>query len=245
MAVLDEGRVAAVGPVLVGGGGQAMTRFRRLRWVGGGAVAAVVAISAVGAMAASAGGRAGQRSASRGCYPEGSRTIAQDKAGRFYSTMSGTGRSARTYWYVCAFRQGTSWKLGYTGAPTRGPGFPIPWDSSARVSGRYVAFFVFQPGGPFGQVEVIDMVTGRPTFSSHVNTDFGHTNQLVLKANGSVGWMGYVSSQTGTSWEVDRHDSTGTATLDSGSEIEPKSLAAGGPWLYWTNGGSPRSAPFH
>ena len=81
-----------------GSGRSAGGRRVLLRSVGSGTVAVVVAVCAVGAVAASAGGWAEHRSASRGCYPKGSTTIAQDKAGRFYSSGRG--------WYVCAFKQG-------------------------------------------------------------------------------------------------------------------------------------------
>jgi hypothetical protein len=182
----------------------------------------------------------------RSCDPKGSTTVAQDAVGRFYSitTNRRSGPLTRTYWYVCAFKQGASRRLRYVALPTRGPGRAIPWDSSAKVSGRYVAFFVFN-ASDLGSVKVIDMVTGHQSFSARADTDLDHANQLVLKANGSVGWIEYVPRQAGTIWYVRRHDSTGTATVDSGSAIDPKSLAAGGSWLYWTNAGSPRSAPFH
>ena len=89
---------------------------------------------------------------------------------------------------------------------------------------------------------VIDMVTGRRTFFSE---GFIEGNEdLVLKPDGSVAWV-TVSRFKPTTWEVSRHDSAGTATLDSGPGIDPQSLAAGGSWLYWTDAGSPRSAPFH
>ena len=212
-----------------------MTRSRGMRWVTGSAVAVVMAGCAVGAAAASAGGPAATaRTASRGCYPKGSTTIAQDKAGRFYSSG---GSPSDTRWYVCAFNQGTSRKLGYTA-------IPYEWvPSDAKVSGRDVAFFVVFTHGPGASVRVIDMLTGHSTFSGSGGFSAG---SLALKADGSVAWIASVPGPAGSrSWDVRRHDSTGTATVDSGPQIDPGSLAAGGSWLYWTNAGSPRSAPFH
>jgi hypothetical protein len=206
-----------------------MTRFRGMRWVAGGAVAVVVAVFAVAAGAASAGGRAGHRSASPGCYPPGSVTIAQDKTGRFYFW--------RRAWYVCVFKQGTPRKrFTETGA-----GF-TPVERNAKVSGRYVALFAVCRGcrGPFDNwVTVIDMVTGHRTLFFHLDISYG---DLVLKPDGSVAWTGRAGR---TRWEVNRHDSTGTAIVDFGPNIDPYSLAAGGSWLYWTDAGSPRSTPFH
>lgn len=169
----------------------------------------------------------------RTCNPKGSATVAQDAVGRFYSiTISGRSPvSARTHWYVCAFKQGTSRRLPYGEVPTRGPGRPIPSDSSARVSGRYVAFFVFTGSLDNNWVKVVDMVTGHPTFSERI-IGRSYPDRLVLKANGSVAWTAPMPPpQTPVVWEVRRHDSTGTATVDSGSEIDPGSLAAGGAWL--------------
>ena len=206
-----------------------MIRFRRLRRVGGSAVAVVVAASAGGAVAASRGARAEHRSVSRGCYPKGSTTIAQDKAGRFYSSRHGF-RSGP--WYVCLFKQGTPRELRYA----------IPLASSAKVSGRYVAWFD-RVRGPGGQVAVYDMATGHRNFDERT----GRYGSLVLRANGSIAW---IASKLGPpanppTWEVSRHDSTGTAIVASGPQIDPHSLAADGQWLYWTDVGSPRSAPFH
>ncbi len=219
-----------------------MTRFRGMRWVAGGAVAVVMAVCAAGAVAASAGGQAGKRSASRGCYPKGSRTIAKDKAGRFFHI-------ARN-WYVCAFKQGTPRQLGHI-VPGAGV---TPWARSAKVSGRYLAVFFLgptgfngQPGRPPSAVAVYDMATGQRTFYERVrgpeNLPPATGGNLVLKPDGSVAWMSRATS-TGI-WSVNRHDSTGTATVDSGPQVDPHSLAAGGSWLYWTDAGSPRSAPFH
>ncbi len=189
----------------------------------------------VGAAAASAGGQAGHRSASHGCYPRGSRTIAQDKVGRFYYLFTG---GFPRHWYICAFTQGTSRKLPY-GNPDRG----TPFDPSATVSGRYVAFFVAAPGP--GGVAVFDLATGQRTFSGGAGGGGSGPDpvdaSLVLKANGSVAW----TTHDFAPWVVRRHDSTGTATLDSGPQIDTESLAAGGSWLYWTDAGAPRSAPFH
>ncbi|HET6867493.1 MAG TPA: hypothetical protein VFH80_16350, partial [Solirubrobacteraceae bacterium] len=95
-------------------------------------------------------------------------------------------------------------------------------------------------------VTVIDMVTGRPTFSEGDILARFWPDHLVLKADGSVAWTAPMPPpQTPVIWEVRRHDSTGTVTVASGSHIDPYSLAAGGSWLYWTDAGSPRSAPFH
>jgi hypothetical protein len=208
------------------------------------------AYAAVGAAAASAGRRSGHRSALPGCYPKGSTTIAQDKTGRFYS--SGDGPKRR--WYVCGFSQGMPRKIyrfPFGQDPAVSPSGP-----SAKVAGRYVAFVFYGLTGFCGssghpgasRVWVVDMLTGQRTFSETLTggENFpGPGNDLVLKPDGSAAWVTSDRCSGATIFSVNRHDSTGTASVDSGPQIDPRSLAAGGSWLYWTNAGSPRSAPFH
>lgn len=193
------------------------------------------------------------------CNSKGSTTIAQDAVGRFYSTTRRSARSARTHWYVCAFKHGMS-RIAYRSTSYGRAGSPFPLATSTKVSGRYVAFVVI--GGPnpcngVFWVQVSDMVTGHSTFRGGPfhPSPFAPVcgARLVLKANGSIAWIApgprRAGTGTGTLWYVTRHDSTGTATVDAGSQIDPHSLAAGGAWLYWTRKtGSPpgpRSAPFH
>ena len=179
----------------------------------------------------------------RGCYPRGSVTIAQDKAGRFYSrTIRRSAGRAVTYWYVCSFKQGTPRTLRFKYPPAGA----VPVDRSAKVSGRYVAFLVVCRGcvrapAVGAPVVVFDMVTGQRTFATGFTT--GNIDVFVLKPDGSVAWI--TADRFNPTWEVSRHDSTGTAVVDSGPGIDPRSLAAGGSWLYWTVAGSPRSASFH
>lgn len=193
------------------------------------------------------------RSASPGCYPKGGRprTIAQDKAGRFY-VSGGFDNSGPLTWYVCSFKQGTPRKLQGT-QPSAGH---TPFGPSAKAFGRYVAFVFFGPTGfcsssggrPPSEVWVIDMVTGQRTFSERLTGAESFPvprDALVLKPDGFVAWVTSDSCSGTTTLSINRHDSTGTATVDSGPRIDPHSLAAGGQWLYWTNAGSPRSAPFH
>jgi hypothetical protein len=175
-------------------------------------------------------------STSGGCHPRGARTIVQDAVGRFYLDATGS-------WYYCAFGVGTPHLAAHSPVPDE----PAPVDSTARVSGRFLAFF--EEGGNAGNagVVVFDMVAGDATFGTAANEGsslggFGTPSVLVLKPDGSVAWI-YVGA--GGQTEVHRHDKTGSAIVDSGSGIPSRSLAAGGALLYWTDAGSPRSVPFH
>lgn len=194
----------------------------------------------------------------RTCNPKGSTTIAQDAVGRFYSLSAPGHSDFRRLWWYCVFSQRRPHHLKYhnRGAPPPYAHGPAPADSTATMSSSYLAFVTFT--SPFGtgprirNVVVIDMVAGRQTFTDPIYTAGEQCRcpgaalfpRLVLEPNGSVAWISNGGFSPGPSY-VHRHDSTGTAVVDSGPQIDPNSLAAGGSWLYWTNAGSPRSAPFH
>ena len=225
-----------------------MTRFRRLRWVGVGAVAVVMAVCAVGAAAVSAGGRAGHRSASSGCYPRG---LHHDRPGQGGTVLPLLRAPMVRLCVQAGHAPETRDQTGHT---------PHRWRSTIRPEREGVrplcGVLLPRPDRvprsarpPPSSVTVIDMVTGRRTFYDQIIRpyDIGRLG-LVLKPNGSVAWIESASSHTATTfpWEVYRHDSTGTAVVDqSRSQIVPSSLATGGQRLYWTDAGSPRSAPFH
>jgi hypothetical protein len=67
---------------------------------------------------------------------------------------------------------------------------------------------------------------------------------LVLKANGSVAWIvsraGFMGSPSAV--DVIAVDTTGRRVLDSGVDVDPKSLALTGSTLTWRKGGAARSA---
>lgn len=67
---------------------------------------------------------------------------------------------------------------------------------------------------------------------------------LVLKADGAVGWIVVTNQLTPpvVGYEVHAVDASGSKLLDSGARIDPSSLALGGSSLYWTDAGQVRSA---
>jgi hypothetical protein len=182
------------------------------------------------------------------CYLKGSSTIAQDAIGRFFMGPAPSASSSGA-WYYCAFKHGPPHVLAEIPIP-QNPDESFPMNSTAVVAGRFLAFLYGGGNGPT-YVEVYDMVAGRLTFDSdaYAGGSSGYPSspvpQLVLKHNGSVAWIASLTTSSGVIRDVHRHDSTGTAIPDQGSAIDPRSLAAGGSWLYWTNAGAPRSGPFH
>jgi hypothetical protein len=73
------------------------------------------------------------------------------------------------------------------------------------------------------------------------NTDAG-TDAIVLKRNGSIGWIEAVAHLPQPAFrEVHRFDRKGHAVLDTAPKI--RRLKLHGTTMTWLHGGEPRSAP--
>lgn len=59
-----------------------------------------------------------------------------------------------------------------------------------------------------------------------------------MTASGAVAWIRSVDGIP----EVRKLDSGGENVMDTGTDIDPESLAVSGTTLYWTKAGGPRSA---
>ena len=70
----------------------------------------------------------------------------------------------------------------------------------------------------------------------------GETTMIVLKSDGSVGWI-TDTLQENNRYQVHAADRNGSRLLATGDDIEPDSLALAGSTLYWTQEGKPMSAP--
>jgi hypothetical protein len=73
-------------------------------------------------------------------------------------------------------------------------------------------------------------------------------SSIVVKANGSVAWIGSLQAGPGPAdYQVQTDDSTGTGpvTVDHGDDIAPASLgkASDGLSIYWIRGGVAKNAP--
>ena len=65
---------------------------------------------------------------------------------------------------------------------------------------------------------------------------------LELKPNGSLGWMAQLSSYIVQTVEVAAVRMSGRRLLDSGSDLDPESLALDGSTLSWQKAGVTQSA---
>jgi hypothetical protein len=123
----------------------------------------------------------------------------------------------------------------------------------ASLAGRYVAYVQEQVVNDRDEfsVRVRDLRTGRYLHHWEEGT-FGPDplyygpSALVLAPTGSAAWITSYNSPDGDPtirYEVRKSDSTGDAVvLDSGPEIDPRSLARSGATVYWSTDGTPRSA---
>jgi hypothetical protein len=149
-------------------------------------------------------------------------------------------------WYGCLYSRGAKIPLATVGEP----GIFTTAVSEPHISRAFVGLgleYEGPAGGNYGQIKVVNLRTGRalvnePAAEGDEETRTTGVPDLALKANGSVAWIVAVRQDSGTVYRVVRHDLNGRAVLDSGSDIDPSSLALSSSTLYWTRAGQPHSA---
>ncbi|MDQ3933185.1 MAG: hypothetical protein M3340_00985 [Actinomycetota bacterium] len=171
------------------------------------------------------------------------------------------------YVYGCIYSTGRIRRL-----PEQDPlGPPVTGVGVLRLDGRYVGYGVEDEEGG-AQVLLYDLKTGTRVFTAGVfgpetGSDPNVTpyslrvRSIVVKANGTTAWIGEGSRKVGQEpvpgggfrditepvleVVVRRPGDTESRALDSGSDIAPRSIAksADEQTLFWTRGGSSRSAP--
>lgn len=147
--------------------------------------------------------------------------------------------------YACDRATGWRKKLGLDGA------YPDLHEVHVRLEGGLVAYSTgcsaCREGYRFpGRVAVLDVPAHRHSYVfRHSEAGDGFATDLVLKPNGSIGWISADRLADGRFGHVvRRHDAGGLADLDSGRTIEPESLTLGADsTLRWVHGGEERSAP--
>lgn len=178
-------------------------------------------------------------SRSAACHPSGSHTIVANRLARAF-TLSGVV-------YACAERSGKRYRLGRVtfciGSDRAGP---------VALSGELVAYGLERCGVDtgFSQVVVRSLSTGRQTRAEAATStplgpeSYASVDAIVVKGDGSIGWIADASSIVGHRRirEVRRSDATGTTLLDSSPAIVAGSLRLHGSRLTWRRGRSMRSA---
>lgn len=173
------------------------------------------------------------------CSPAGARSLLSGQSARVI-VLSGSV-------YGCSERTGRRFLLGTAGtciaAERAGP---------FALSGEIVGYALQRCGVDTGATELI---ARRLTDGSQIRTaramhgvlgpeSFVTAGSIVVAGDGALAWIASASSVAThrQAREVNRADGSGFSTLDSGSALDPGSLALHGSALTWRRGGSTRSA---
>jgi hypothetical protein len=202
------------------------------------AVPLLAAIAVVLSVGGSAAWSQPAHLASAACSPAGSQTLASSRSSRVYSL----GGKA----YACLDSNGKTYKLGSAtlciGGVRAGP--------FALAAGD-VAYGATSCGVDFSSSEVIvrSLVDGHtlrhaPATNRSLVEQEGGLQSLVLKADGSVGWIATEQS-LGTHQrllQLFKDDNGGLKLLDSGLGLLPSSLKLSGSQLTWRDNARSRHA---
>lgn len=208
--------------------------LRRMR---GGAVlltltGALVAALSVTGQAASKGGH--------GCSPAHSTLLAATTKARVFQTRVMRDTHVRATYGCLESRK----------RPVRFvvPDFPTGYDQ-IRLAGRFVAYVAYSDcAADFcdpNNVIVQDLSNARRSFADG-RLSVANVTSLVVRSNGAAAWIQTSFDDNGTSlpgYSVVRAAyGQAPVVLDTGTDIDPGSLALGGSTLYWTKAGAPVSA---
>lgn len=183
-----------------------------------------------------------------GCRSQRAKTLARSATGRVFQQYKLRGGDLDGGWvphaYACLFA-----------TPKRRLDLGQNYDDETvdlpRLTGNFLAYFKGETtiAGYFAELRVLDLrdpisvriVDATPLTTTPEQQGPFLTEDLVLKANGSVAWTVYSSgaSEPKQLWAL---DSAGQRLLDSGPGLELESLELSGSTLTWLHGGMPRSA---
>ena len=191
--------------------------------------------------------------ARRPCASRGSRTVLATAGTRIFTRPARVAPRYRvTRWYGCAYGTDRRFRLATVGEP----GIFVTAVRPVRLVGHLVAYSDYYEGpagGTLADVRVRDLRSGRQVVSQQAGTPDAEERQrpvedLELKADGAVAWIEASEPVSpppagAVMYRVRKRDAGGAAvTLDEGPDIAPRSLAVSASTVYWTRGGSPRSA---
>jgi hypothetical protein len=137
---------------------------------------------------------------------------------------------------------------------------PIGWDDCfnaaevqlTRFSRRFLAVDTFScgPGGTASRLDLRRTRDGRRirrvAAAPSVPGSLGDVTDLVLRGDGTMAWIVELrdSPTSPPRYELRRSESgSSSSVLAQGGDLAPGSLALAGSTLYWTQAGTPRSAP--
>lgn len=190
----------------------------------------------------------------RGCFPKDGHGVLRTDRARIFSRPGGPD------FYGCLFATGRPLAIGEEEAPDSGSGTFL---NGFRVAGPFVAYIESGSGRYEPTVDHLWLYDLRRSHDEDLAT-FGflypppypaplrkvRITDMELKRTGATAWIHQplladtFDSPLGPP-QVMKHDRGGTASLDTGPGIDPKSLTLSGSTLTWTNGGQPRTATLY
>ena len=225
--------------------------------------AAIAAFLLAGALAVTAG-PASAAAPSSPCAAKRSVTIAKGDGVRVYRVRktASVGTDLGFRFFACRTSTGKQYLLARTSPTPRGQaGDEI---GVIRVSGNWVAAGIATNNG-YGErarayIRRIDLATGRTTVVDLCKNTECPSNgsngprydtavqDLDLQSGGRMAWivkyerLGTFGDTPALRYDVGRLDSRGAGVLDSGPDVDPRSLATGASRVYWMRGGKPSSS---
>jgi hypothetical protein len=195
--------------------------MRNRRTLAGGAAFALLA------MTAGLGSAAIGEAARPDCRSRGTTITANERACVFY-----IGDRDQHVVHLCALRSRRSTRLGSFGSEIGGV-------LNFRLAGGWVAYerALSRRGLSDSRVESRSLGGTRRRRSELVHGVVSNVPDMELKRNGSIAWVWRIDGVP----QVRKLDADGEAVLDSGTEIDERSLALSDSTLYWTKGGQPFS----
>jgi hypothetical protein len=176
------------------------------------------------------------------CFPSRSATLAASRRIRLYERLSADGDTL-TY-LLCDLRTGRRTKIiSVFDEPNQS--FAIRHAHLAGTRAAFAGQECFKFGCAAPKVHVVD-VTGAA--KPRAVASGGYVYDVVLRPDGAVAWIAGETPMDPVSPARPRElrlcDADGCATLETGADIGPASLAlSSGSGLYWTRSGEARTAP--
>jgi hypothetical protein len=192
-------------------------------------------------LAVGAAGSAAAPGRAAGCATTG-RTIDAGPGGRvFYRRTRDPDRV-----YLCSYGTGRRTPIGWDDC------FNAAEVQLTRFSRRFLAVDTFScgPGGTASTLDLRRMRDGRRirrvAAAPSAPGSLGDVTDLVLRGDGAMAWIVELrdSPTSPLRYELRRSESgSSSSVLAQGGDLAPGSLALAGSTLYWTQAGTPRSAP--
>ena len=198
---------------------------------------------------------------SKPCRPKGSVTVAKSDGVRVYllPALNDAGKEVAGKYFACRYSTNKAYVLaeysrGSHGGAPGGPNGDLV--NIVRISGTWVAAGLRHVQEDLccsgALIRRIDLATGatqdvcvRVTECSRTKRD-NEVTDLDLMPGGQLAWIDrYIDIDTNgkpLTYIVGRFDSRGATLLDSGADVDPRSVATSGSIVYWTRSGTPYSS---